>query len=179
MAQNHAFFHAFFHAFLNGFDDRFRPYQRLPARPSRRGRAQAVHSEGYRRQNQHQRPLGQCAAPFLQTFKSPNIQIASRPVPLDLLPAINVTHPKNLTVLQPLIFLSSTPKVLLSALTWPAQYVTAYVESHPERRWLTQSVADDMMLKSYKGRRNPQPLLSLLFSSSGPAPARSRSSRER
>ena len=90
------------------------------------------------------------------TSKS-HVQIASRPVRFPLTPAINVTHPRNSTVLQPLIFLSSTPKVLLSALTWPAHHVTAYVESHPERRWLTQSVADDMMLKSYKGRRIPQP----------------------
>jgi hypothetical protein len=67
------------------------------------------------------------------------IQIASRPVPFPLTPVINVTHPRSLTVLPPLTFLTSTPKVLLSALTWPAQDVTAYVESHPERWWLTQS----------------------------------------
>ena len=102
--------------------------------------------------------MSSTVSPNIQNLTSKShVQIASRPVRFPLTPAINVTHPRNSTVLQPLIFLSSTPKVLLSALTWPAQHVTAYVESHPERRWLTQSVADDMMLKSYKGRRIPQP----------------------
>ena len=104
------------------------------------------------------RSVSSTVSPNIQNLTSKShVQIASRPVRFPLTPAINVTHPRNSTVLQPLIFLSSTPKVLLSALTWPAQHVTAYVESHPERRWLTQSVADDMMLKSYKGRRIPQP----------------------
>ena len=102
--------------------------------------------------------MSSTVSPNIQNLTSKShVQIASRPVRFPLTPAINVTHPRNSTVLQPLIFLSSTPKVLLSALTWPAQHVTAYVESHPDRRWLTQSVADDMMLKSYKGRRIPQP----------------------